>query len=331
VQLKAEDKLTLQDINKARITRDMLENQCMSSHFEEYVKGSWVRILVGTDQGQSVYRLGEVVDIASEPVEPYPLNGKTVNQLIDVRHGAQAKLFHMSKVSCGTFTEKEFERLIRQLEADKIKPPTRAKLEKKGEAIHNMDSKPKTEAEIAAMIARQRDIRKAPTNSELYSKKSSLNTQRSLAAKRQERDEVARLNRLITEIEEELQSREDKKRKQPAEQNTWTSTPGVSLDVLARVNERNRKANLESMRKADLDLMAKRRREAAGGAGVAMDLSARVKTVVKTHFDSRAGTPGTPAAIEPLASAGTAAAVTTPSGRSRIDDLARSVVIDDLF
>lgn len=39
VQLKTDDKLTLADLNKARITRDMLEKHCFSSHFEEYIKG----------------------------------------------------------------------------------------------------------------------------------------------------------------------------------------------------------------------------------------------------------------------------------------------------
>lgn len=75
---KVDDKLTLADLNKARITRDMLENQCMSERFDDYVKGTpilsaslvaancllaggWVRLLIGMDQGETIYRLCEIV------------------------------------------------------------------------------------------------------------------------------------------------------------------------------------------------------------------------------------------------------------------------------
>ena len=51
VQLKGDEgKLTIRDLSMARITRDMLEQHCMASYFEDYVKGvfitslTWVQI-----------------------------------------------------------------------------------------------------------------------------------------------------------------------------------------------------------------------------------------------------------------------------------------------
>jgi len=248
----------------------------------------------------------------------------------------------MMKVSCAPFTEREFDRLIKTLEADNIKPPTRAKLEKKGEMIRQIDSKIQTEAEIAAMLARQKEIRGTRSTAELYSQKSGLNTQRLLAIKRNQRDEVARLDAEISALEAEMRQREAKQREldnklRPAQSDTTvktSGTAGISLDALSRVNERNRKANLEAMRKADLALAQKRKREAAGGATVT-DLSARVKTIVKTRFDSRAGTPGTPGpeAAPPQPTASQAANVNKVAfgGRGRVDELAQSVIIEDLF
>ena len=125
--------------------------------------------------------------------------------------------------------------------------------------------------EIANMLARQKEIRKGPRNNELYSRKSGLTTQRGLALKRNEHAEANRLAVLLAQIDEELAQREIKDKP----------------DALARVNERNRKANMEAMRKADLETAARRRREMAGGPNFTMDLSARVRTVVKTRFDSR--------------------------------------------
>lgn len=43
--------------------------------------------------------------ISSELVEPYQLNLKTVNQQIEVKHGALQRAFLMQKVSCGSFTD----------------------------------------------------------------------------------------------------------------------------------------------------------------------------------------------------------------------------------
>lgn len=179
------------------------------------------------------------------------------------------------------------------MEVDKIKPPSRSKLEKKGEVIRNIDSKLLTDvgrnlagpvsrsgsdiwwlpfqAEISAMIARQKELKKKITAGELYSKKAGLNTQRMLAVKRGEREEVAKIDAQLAALDA-----------------SWKpDTPGSSgpEDVLAKINERNRRANLESMRKADLE-MARRKRDAAAGVAT-YDLSARVKTVVKTRYDSR--------------------------------------------
>ncbi|KAG9045417.1 hypothetical protein FS837_006350 [Tulasnella sp. UAMH 9824] len=281
VQMKGDEKITLDDLSKARLTRDMLENQCMSDRFEEYVKESGEKGL-----------------------------------------GFDSWLEMISKASLFTgFVKslKEFDRVITQMEVDKIKAPSRSKLEKKGEVIRNIDSKLLTDAEISAMIARQKELKKKITAGELYSKKASLNTQRMLALKRGERDEVAKIDAQLAALDA-----------------TWKPDAGNnsgSEDVLAKINERNRRANLESMRKADLEL-AKRKRDAAAGGAVAA-LSARVKTVVKTRYDSRSGTPSAPSKPAPtaLSSGATAApaAVPPPSGRSNVDTLAQSVVIEDLF
>jgi len=229
----------------------------------------------------------------------------------------------MMKTSCAPFTDREFNRLMRTFEAEKVKPPTKSKLEKKAEQIRAIDSRPRTDAEISQMIARQKELRNQPTHNELYSKRAQLNMQRTLAQKRADRAEVDKLTAEIVEIDEVM------KGSAPAATDAGTS----QLDTLARLNERNRRLNIESMRKAEAEA-ARRKREAAHGTKP-LDLSARVRTVVKTHFDSRAGTPGTPGPAAPAAQASITTATTieemsTLNG-SKVDVLAESVVIEDLF
>lgn len=51
---------TLEDFNRTRLTRDMVAKWCMHSWFEEYVTGTWVRYLIGNENGIPVYRICEI-------------------------------------------------------------------------------------------------------------------------------------------------------------------------------------------------------------------------------------------------------------------------------
>lgn len=67
----------------------------------------------------------------------------------------------------------------------------------------------------------------------------------------------------------------------------------VTADLLARVNERNRKANMESVRKAELQEAERKRRERklaqSGGISAPIDPSARLKITPRT-FNSNTPT-----------------------------------------
>jgi len=96
--------------------------------------------------------------------------------------------------------------------------------------------------------------------------RSRLMQSRTLALRRQDYDEVK-------EIDAELENLA----------NTNDSKPHEEVaDMLAKVNERNRKANMEAVRKAELMESERRRRDrklAAAGALPPQDPSARLKTI----------------------------------------------------
>ncbi|KAF8624677.1 hypothetical protein AX17_007008 [Amanita inopinata Kibby_2008] len=51
---------SLADLEKCRLSRDMLAKYCMAPWFQEYVQGAWVRYVIGEQGGEPVYRICEI-------------------------------------------------------------------------------------------------------------------------------------------------------------------------------------------------------------------------------------------------------------------------------
>lgn len=136
------------------------------------------------------------------------------------------------------------------------------------------------------MLARKNQLQShKQTTASLTMEKSRLNQARTLAIRRNDLKELAEIDEklvvLIADLAERNRGKDD----------------GRSDDVLAKVNERNRKANSEAIRNAELREAERKRRDrklmAAGGSGTAtptslanFDPSARLKTIPKV-FNSR--------------------------------------------
>ncbi|KDQ19023.1 hypothetical protein BOTBODRAFT_28502 [Botryobasidium botryosum FD-172 SS1] len=322
---KKQDITSCADLEKIRLTRDTLAKFCMAPWFEDLVKEAWVRYLVGNNEGQPVYRICEVLNIGPDLVRPYKVNDQTVNQTLDLRHGTAQKCWQMDKVSNSPFTEREFARLVHACSEAKHKLPSKSKVEKKHAQITKLANQPLTESDISAIITRKNQLQQnKPNLSQLISEKSRLHQARALAAGRQEFDEVANINAQIQELEAshpELSGDRDKEE-----------------DRFARVNERNRKANIEAMRIAS-EVEKKRRKMLGAGDSAAssrdrtptVDLSARVKTMPRLrHEASRPDTPvgGTPASKPPKPTEVVSAFATVPSAKTGIDLVATSMEID---
>jgi RNA polymerase-associated protein RTF1 len=134
------------------------------------------------------------------------------------------------------------------------------------------------------MIARKNALN--PNNvaiSQAFAARAQLTQERNLALKRQDYKEAAQIEReleTLTTLQGAASGRRDR-------------GPDTHADLMARVNERNRKANLEAVRRAEAEQAARKRQErraALAGAGInpaTFDVSARLKTVPKIHHQSR--------------------------------------------
>lgn len=135
------------------------------------------------------------------------------------------------------------------------------------------------------MLARKNALN--PNNvaaSQAFAARAQLTQERNLALRRQDYKEAA-------QIEQELEALVSLQQAANGKRQRGEDT---HADVMARVNERNRKANLEAVRRAEAEQAARKRQERrAAAAGIApenpvfLDVSARVKTVPKIHHQSR--------------------------------------------
>lgn len=143
---------------------------------------------------------------------------------------------------------------------------------------------PAAQSDVSAVLLRKSQIQEranpsSKTNAARLLEKTRIIQMRNLAMKRNDRAEVAVLDKQLEEILATI----------AADPNFKEREPEVA-DIMAKVNERNRKANQEAMRlaaQADAERRRKERQAALTGAGnVPIDPSARLKTVPRM-FASR--------------------------------------------
>ncbi|KIJ63569.1 hypothetical protein HYDPIDRAFT_29363 [Hydnomerulius pinastri MD-312] len=295
-----DEPISVEDLSTCRLTRDLLAKYCMAPWFEDYVKGGWVRYLIGQENNQPVYRLCEVTNLGANLTRPYKINDKTVNQTLELKHGKSVKTFFMDKVSNSSFDAKEFDRLSKTCAADDVKLPSKRHLEKKAAQLAKLAIQPMTESDVTAILARKNQLNQQYMSAgAITMERSRLMQAKTLAMRRHDFAE-------LTEIEAKL-------KELPVVQTTREEAESLS-DKLAKVNERNRKANLEAVRKAELLEAERKRRDrklaAAGASGTVTpsDPSARLKILPRTFNDaSRSGTPNANGIGTPLLEAQSAA------------------------
>jgi len=196
----------------------------------------------------------------------------------------------MDRVSNVDFNEGEFSRFKITWEAARIKLPTKRDLEKKGALMTKLINQPKTENDITAMLRRksqlQGDAGKSQAN-RVTLERARLKQARMLALRRNDKTEAAMFDAQLAELAVESSPTKP----EPTED---------ASALLAKVNERNRRANQEAIRRAETQEAERKRRERRGTPTV-LDPSGRLRTVPRM-FDSRSATPNPGASPSPNSS-----------------------------
>ncbi|KAH9834944.1 plus-3-domain-containing protein [Rhodofomes roseus] len=298
-----DESITLEDLEKVRLSRDMLVRLSATPWFEETVKGAWVKYLHGSKDGQPTYRMFEVIGVYKDG-RHYEFNGRKITTHLGLRYALHDRPYAMDRVSNATYTEADFDEW-KSLSKDKQSFPTKRELREKSAQIAKNATRDITESDINEMLAR--NLQDKSSGASLAAQHARLKQMRMLATRRQDWKEVEQLDKQIADVEAKMPKKEEKEEKQPSRG-----------ELLAEVNRRNRLANMEAVRQAELREAERKRRErkllAASGAGTPR--AATPKNGLKP-FSPRPGTPATSAAADhttsPLPSS---AASATPADTS---------------
>ncbi|KAJ7628733.1 hypothetical protein FB45DRAFT_919125 [Roridomyces roridus] len=277
--------LTSDYLRKASFSRDTLAKHATSPWFEKIIVGGWVRYFIGIDDNQQqsrVYRICQIVGLSPSP-KPYKLGERTTQFLFDLKHGGATRAWQMDRTSNDPWSEDEFERLKKTCAMDKVDLPTRKEVDERSDEINELRNKQVTEADINEMIqARKRAQTNGTPGPMSVAERSRLIAQRTLAQRRQDYEEVRQIDEQLAKLGDAPGEEKEK---------------DVLADRLAAVNARNRKANQEAVRRAEMLEAERKRRERRGGASTSkvVDPSARLRTVPRL-FESMTPTsrPSTP-------------------------------------
>ncbi|KAJ7443925.1 hypothetical protein B0H11DRAFT_2090227 [Mycena galericulata] len=280
-----EQPLSTEHLAKIAFTRDTLAKHSTSPWFEKIVTGGWVRYLIGQQESHRVYRICQIIGLTPAP-KGYKLADRTVHYMFELKHGQAEKAWQMDRTSNEPWTHEEFKRLTDTYAAQKIPLPTRKEVDERHQEMQELIAKQVTEADISEMISvRKRQLAAqgdmgATTMS--VAERSRLTAARTLAQRRQDYDEVRAIDLQLGAAPA------------PAED--------LPADRLALVNERNRRANAEAVRRAEMAEAERKKRERerrhrgeGGGELKVIDPSARLRTVPRL-FESATPTsrPSTP-------------------------------------
>ncbi|KAG5519094.1 hypothetical protein PMAC_002181 [Pneumocystis sp. 'macacae'] len=163
--------------------------------------------------------------------------------------------------------KKEFDRWIQQLKQDKIAMPKKSLIEKKITELSLMTQHKLTDLEISDMIARRKALQKIPGN--IAVEKTQLKKTRDIAIAHGDEKEAKRLTEKLNTLEE-----------LSAEKRHVL----VHLDKLAKLNEKNRKANLDTIRQAEIQANEERRKQSV--FPIIANPFSRLKTNPKLFYDN---------------------------------------------
>ncbi|XP_035451178.2 RNA polymerase-associated protein Rtf1 [Spodoptera frugiperda] len=223
-------------INKLRLSRFKLERLVHLPFFARVVTGCFVRIGIGNNNGNPVYRVAEIIDVY-ETAKVYNLGNTRTNKGLKLRHGTQDRVFRLEFVSNQEFTESEFQKWNKAIKDANKKPPTMDFVRNKIQEVKEALMYEFKEEDIEKIVAEKDRFRSHPTNYAM--KKTQLMKERDVAQLRGDDETVMELNAKIQELEERA-SQLDK---------TRTS----SIQSISYINNRNRKLNVETAEKAIME------------------------------------------------------------------------------
>jgi RNA polymerase-associated protein RTF1 len=265
--------LTAHDVNKIKFGRSLLAKFCHHPNFEEAVVGSFVRVNVGfnRDKQTYVYRVCRVKSLVN--AKPYKFLNRTVDQSLLVANGPSERTIEMGICSDNYVTDEEFKWWKDYMESADLALPSVRRIQKKYDELLALQQRVLSPEEVEEMIKKRQGLsgNTGGMGADVVVSKSMLQEKRAIAL---EKNDFVALERIDFEIEQIDRAMNKNKRKS-------------ELDKLAKVNERNRRRNLDEIRRAEIRAQEMRRKalKEPNAASVA-DPFSRHRTQPRLFYES---------------------------------------------
>ncbi|WEJ95201.1 RNA polymerase-associated protein rtf1 [Yamadazyma tenuis] len=232
-----------EDVNKLLVGRTFLHTYYFYNGFEDVILDCYGRINLGFDKKtrQPMYRMVKITDVQHIPEKKYKMPNFEGDLYLAVsQNKKQTKLFPVSAFSDSPITQGEFERYVKELEKNAEEIEYLEDVNEKHEQINGLVSKALTDHDINDMIHRKQSTSKTLNGYDAVYQKAALMDKLKIAQQQNNGAAVATLARQLKQLENLLIDSAHK------------STGSKQLDSMSKVNERNRKLNVENIRKAEI-------------------------------------------------------------------------------
>lgn len=222
-----------EELNRIRLSRHKLERWCHMPFFAKTVTGCFVRIGIGNSSSKPVYRVAEIVDVV-ETAKVYQLGSTRTNKGLQLRHGADTRVFRLEFVSNQEFAESEFIKWKEAMMVASMQVPTLDEITKKEQTIKEALNYKFNDKDIEDIVKEKDRFRKAPPNYAM--KKTQLLKDKAMAEESGDGDRVKVIQDELNELEERAEALDRQRTK--------------NISAISYINQRNRSWNIVESEKA---------------------------------------------------------------------------------
>ncbi|XP_070579046.1 RNA polymerase-associated protein RTF1 homolog [Ptychodera flava] len=222
-----------EELSKIRLSRHKLERWVHMPFFTQTVKGCYVRIGIGTNDGRPVYRVGEITDVV-ETAKIYSLGSTKTNKGLRLRHGIQERVFRLEFVSNQDISESEFFKWKEEMMLSGLQLPTRDEIDGKYRELQNALKYNFKEEDIEQIVKEKQRFRKTPRNYAM--RKTDLIKKRDEAEQKGESEVAQKYAKELEELEERAEELDKQRTK--------------NISAISYINQRNRARNIQEAEKA---------------------------------------------------------------------------------
>lgn len=154
---------TKEELNRIRISRFKLERWVHTPFFKDTVLNCFARVNIGTNKGEAVYRITEIVGV-KETGKIYDFGASKTNKALRLRYAKAERDYRLEYISNSDFTDKEYEKWIEAMTTADLPLPTLKEVEKKERSIKEAYAFKFNDDSISKMVEEKEKFRKNPIN-----------------------------------------------------------------------------------------------------------------------------------------------------------------------